>query len=276
MPIPPLVPSAGTVDVQRQPLSKRNQTSSPEGRHPDAASGRPSDASELVGQRNIRENPRRRALRLRAAAPPAPQPAPASCCSGYGHAAAVASHRDTGSRSGCAAARNECRRSHRSRERPQPKYRMPARIYQRRRPRHRWYQPAPEIAVVEAPVAEPPAPPAPPPGAAARGRRRTWPTSSSTRPGPASTRPARSAARSSPTSTPRCAAPSRSAGGLQDPLSELVKIDPQHVGVGLYQHDVNPKHLQGVARGGHRVVRQHGRRRPEHGQRPAACGTSRA
>ena len=31
---------------------------------------------------------------------------------------------------------------------------------------------------------------------------------------------------------------------LQDPLSELVKIDPQHVGVGLYQHDVNPKHLK--------------------------------
>jgi uncharacterized protein len=31
---------------------------------------------------------------------------------------------------------------------------------------------------------------------------------------------------------------------LQDPLSELVKIDPQHVGVGLYQHDVNPRHLR--------------------------------
>src|SRR5207253_210150 len=31
---------------------------------------------------------------------------------------------------------------------------------------------------------------------------------------------------------------------LQDPLSELVKIDPQHVGVGLYQHDVNPKQLR--------------------------------
>src|SRR5260370_16103139 len=31
---------------------------------------------------------------------------------------------------------------------------------------------------------------------------------------------------------------------LQDPLSELVKIDPEHVGVGLYQHDVNPKHLR--------------------------------
>ncbi len=31
---------------------------------------------------------------------------------------------------------------------------------------------------------------------------------------------------------------------LQDPLAELVKIDPQHVGVGLYQHDVNPRHLK--------------------------------
>jgi uncharacterized protein len=31
---------------------------------------------------------------------------------------------------------------------------------------------------------------------------------------------------------------------LQDPLSELVKIDPQHVGVGLYQHDVNPRQLK--------------------------------
>jgi uncharacterized protein len=31
---------------------------------------------------------------------------------------------------------------------------------------------------------------------------------------------------------------------LQDPLAELVKIDPQHVGVGLYQHDVKAKHLR--------------------------------
>src|SRR5437868_326010 len=31
---------------------------------------------------------------------------------------------------------------------------------------------------------------------------------------------------------------------LQDPLAELVKIDPQHVGVGLYQHDVSPKQLR--------------------------------
>jgi uncharacterized protein len=31
---------------------------------------------------------------------------------------------------------------------------------------------------------------------------------------------------------------------LQDPLAELVKIDPQHVGVGLYQHDLRPKFLK--------------------------------
>ncbi|MDA0282088.1 MAG: helix-hairpin-helix domain-containing protein, partial [Planctomycetota bacterium] len=28
---------------------------------------------------------------------------------------------------------------------------------------------------------------------------------------------------------------------LQDPLSELVKIEPQHIGVGMYQHDMNPR-----------------------------------
>lgn len=31
---------------------------------------------------------------------------------------------------------------------------------------------------------------------------------------------------------------------LQDPLSELVKIDPQHIGVGMYQHDLPEKQLQ--------------------------------
>src|SRR5256885_10112522 len=30
---------------------------------------------------------------------------------------------------------------------------------------------------------------------------------------------------------------------LQDPLAELVKIDPKAVGVGLYQHDVDQKEL---------------------------------
>ncbi len=31
---------------------------------------------------------------------------------------------------------------------------------------------------------------------------------------------------------------------LLDPLSELVKIDPANIGVGLYQHDVKAKHLR--------------------------------
>lgn len=31
---------------------------------------------------------------------------------------------------------------------------------------------------------------------------------------------------------------------LQDPLSELVKIEPQHIGVGMYQHDLNTKQLK--------------------------------
>lgn len=30
---------------------------------------------------------------------------------------------------------------------------------------------------------------------------------------------------------------------LMDPLAELVKIDPKHIGVGLYQHDINQKQL---------------------------------
>lgn len=31
---------------------------------------------------------------------------------------------------------------------------------------------------------------------------------------------------------------------IQDPLAELVKIDPKHIGVGQYQHDVNQKSLE--------------------------------
>ena len=38
---------------------------------------------------------------------------------------------------------------------------------------------------------------------------------------------------------------------LQDPLAELVKIDPRYIGVGQYQHDVNQKKLR---EGLHRVV----------------------
>jgi protein Tex len=47
---------------------------------------------------------------------------------------------------------------------------------------------------------------------------------------------------------PECDALQRSAISigrrLQDPLSELVKIDPASIGVGLYQHDARAKHLR--------------------------------
>ena len=51
------------------------------------------------------------------------------------------------------------------------------------------------------------------------------------------------ARRSFPTWTRRSAAPSRLRGGLQDPLAELVKIDPKAIGVGMYQHDVDQQAL---------------------------------
>ena len=56
---------------------------------------------------------------------------------------------------------------------------------------------------------------------------------------------------------------------LQDPLSELVKIEPQNIGVGLYQHDINPKHLKETLENGDFELREFCRRRPEHGQRSA-------
>ena len=36
---------------------------------------------------------------------------------------------------------------------------------------------------------------------------------------------------------------------LQDPLAELVKIDPKSIGVGQYQHDMNQKNLSGALQG---------------------------
>jgi uncharacterized protein len=52
---------------------------------------------------------------------------------------------------------------------------------------------------------------------------------------------------------------------LQDPLAELVKIDPKSVGVGQYQHDVEPEKTKRLAplRGGNR--RQQSRRQREYG-----------
>lgn len=31
---------------------------------------------------------------------------------------------------------------------------------------------------------------------------------------------------------------------IQDPLAELVKVDPKSLGVGMYQHDLNKKTLE--------------------------------
>ena len=54
---------------------------------------------------------------------------------------------------------------------------------------------------------------------------------------------------------------------LQDPLAELVKIDPKSIGVGQYQHDMNQKKLgEYIVRSCGRL-RQQGRRRPEYGFR---------
>ena len=53
--------------------------------------------------------------------------------------------------------------------------------------------------------------------------------------------------RASSLSTPSFSSPFSSPSpffALQDPLSELLKIEPQHIGVGMYQHDVSEKLLR--------------------------------
>ena len=51
---------------------------------------------------------------------------------------------------------------------------------------------------------------------------------------------------------------------LQDPLAELVKIDPKSIGVGQYQHDLERVQAVALARCRGRGLRQRGRRRREH------------
>ena len=51
---------------------------------------------------------------------------------------------------------------------------------------------------------------------------------------------------------------------LQDPLAELVKIDPKCIGVGQYQHDVLTARAEEEPRRGDRLLRQPGRCRAEH------------
>ncbi len=57
---------------------------------------------------------------------------------------------------------------------------------------------------------------------------------------------------------------------LQDPLAELVKIDPKSIGVGQYQHDVNQSELARTLDSGGGRLRERGGRGPEHRQRAAA------
>ena len=52
---------------------------------------------------------------------------------------------------------------------------------------------------------------------------------------------------------------------LQDPLAELVKIDPKSIGVGQYQHDMDPKKLDASLAGVVESCVIVGRRRLEHG-----------
>ena len=49
---------------------------------------------------------------------------------------------------------------------------------------------------------------------------------------------------------------------LQDPLSELIKIDPKSIGVGQYQHDMDKKRLDGVFGRGFGGLCKQRRRRP--------------
>ena len=51
---------------------------------------------------------------------------------------------------------------------------------------------------------------------------------------------------------------------LQDPLAELVKIDPKSIGVGQYQHDVSQTGAEEEPRRGGRLLREPGGRQPEH------------
>ena len=62
---------------------------------------------------------------------------------------------------------------------------------------------------------------------------------------------------------------------LQDPLAELVKIDPKSIGVGQYQHDIASGAVA-VARRGRRGLRQRGRRRRQHRLGAAADAGCRA
>ena len=94
--------------------------------------------------------------------------------------------------------------------------------------------------------------------------RLTSSASRSTNPAPPSTPPPTSPAQEFPDLDLTVRGAISIARRLQDPLAELVKIDPKSIGVGQYQHDVDQRHLQAVPRSRHRKLRQPRRRRPQH------------
>ena len=63
---------------------------------------------------------------------------------------------------------------------------------------------------------------------------------------------------------------------LQDPLAELVRIEPKAIGVGQYQHDVSQVQLAREARRRGRGLRERGGRRREHRLGAAAVAHLRA
>ncbi len=77
-------------------------------------------------------------------------------------------------------------------------------------------------------------------------------------------------ARNCPSWTSRCAGRVSIARRLQDPLAELVKIDPKSIGVGQYQHDLSELPAVAVAGRRRRGLRERRRRRREHRVRAAA------
>ena len=58
---------------------------------------------------------------------------------------------------------------------------------------------------------------------------------------------------------------------LQDPLAELVKIDPKSIGVGQYQHDVDQRKLKQSLEATVESLREPRGRGPEHGVLGAAA-----
>ena len=122
-----------------------------------------------------------------------------------------------------------------------------------------------------------------------RGKPTGWPPTSSSssrssssrrwwclRPGPRCTPPRRSPRSELPELDVSLRGAVSIARRLQDPLAELVKIDPKSIGVGQYQHDVTRVETGQFARRGRRGLRQRGRGGRQHRLGAAARPSLRA